>query len=238
MALMQWLKSAQGTVAADGTATLNFAPVPVGQLVLANAVSTVGANANAVVTVLYNGQPTGEFVGSQGGGYFLQSGVTLGLGFTGQTPGTLIQANLRGWLADTLTELAAAPLAVPTSSGSLPSSGGGGTAAPLASQLELELSNSGTTVVLSYTPTSAGLFRISIYFRVQGTGSQLTITVQSTDAAGITITKPVNAVSYDIVESYSIPDFPLYSVAGKPIIISFDANVGGMIYASADIGQD
>jgi hypothetical protein len=100
---------------------------------------------------------------------------------------------------------------------------------------EMELTTTGATPVVTFTPSAAGNFMTGIYVRVVTAATILTVTVTYTDAGGAQTNTLISAQS-TAVGSYSIL-FPLFinSVASQPITVTITAGTANQVYASASI---
>jgi hypothetical protein len=120
----------------------------------------------------------------------------------------------------------------PTGATGATGAGGG----PLATVKELELTTTGATAVLSYTPGTAGNFHLGVYFRVVTATTTVSATVTYTDVTGAQTITLLNAVAM-VVGSYAFVDFMVDSAAGDAIAVNFTAGTANQVYVSASILQ-
>jgi len=98
--------------------------------------------------------------------------------------------------------------------------------------LEDELTVTTLTNVLTYTPAQAGLFQVSVYYRVVTATTTVTVQVTSTDVTGAQTTVLVNAVAR-AVGSYAVASLPLYGAAGDAITVQAQAGTANQVFVSA-----
>lgn len=104
----------------------------------------------------------------------------------------------------------------------------------LATATETELTTTGATNVVTYTPSSAGNFEIGIYFRVVTATTTVTVTVTWTDVTGAQTLTLLNGVS-EVTGSYAMTKFMINSAASDAITVTFTAGTSNQVYASASI---
>ena len=111
--------------------------------------------------------------------------------------------------------------------------GGGG---EVATGKEVELTTTGSTTIVTYTPTSAGNFWIAVYFRVVTGTTAVTVAATWTDVSGSQTLTLLNAVS-KVTGSYAMVGFLVNSIASNAITVSITAGTANQVYGSASILQ-
>ena len=105
---------------------------------------------------------------------------------------------------------------------------------PLAHTYEQEITVTTGQTVLTYTPTTSGLFRISFYFRVITAATDVTVTVTTTDATGAQ-TWDVLPLTSEAVGSYQLDSITVGATAGDAIDVVVTAGTANQVYFSSSI---
>ncbi len=100
---------------------------------------------------------------------------------------------------------------------------------------EVELTTTGSTSIVSYTPTAQGNYLVSVYFRVVTATTTVTVTVTYTDSTGSQTITVLNAQS-EATGSYSLATLPINATAAA-ITVSATAGTANQVYVSAAIGE-
>lgn len=107
-------------------------------------------------------------------------------------------------------------------------------AAIAATAHEVELTTTGSTTIVTFTPGSNGNYKISGYFRVVSATTNVTWVVSWTDASGAQTLTVLSSVS-ESVGSYPLSDFMVSCASGHPITVSATAGTANQVYCSAAI---
>jgi hypothetical protein len=99
---------------------------------------------------------------------------------------------------------------------------------------ETELTGTSVITVATYTPGTAGNFKVSAYFRVTAATTTVTLTFGWTDMTGVQTLTYINALAVP-VGSYATVEFIVNSVASSAITVKFTAGTANQVYASATI---
>jgi hypothetical protein len=209
-----------------------MAQLLIGPLLAVTATNVTGTNLTVSSTANLNGPtnlngggtlPAGQTLINSG--TIQNSGIISGGAVNPSTLQTSGNATVGGSL--TVTKSLASVGGV-TSAGTL------GTGLIVATVDNLQITTTSATTILTFTPTSAGSFRVEPYLYVVTAATTVTLTLTWTDAGGARSDTLINAVS-EPVGPVLVQAVVVESVANQAITLSITAGTANQVYASCRI---